>query len=119
MLYALAFLCPPLAVLIVRPLQFPLSLIFTVLFWIPGSIYAWVCVSDYRRDKQGSPPRVENPVTTTKKRERMVPILLVFFFFVILPMIFIQVFSGNNGAADVRNKPAVAEKKPMRIGVEK
>ena len=41
MLYILAIILPPLAVLIMkRPAQLPLSIILTLCFWVPGVIHA-------------------------------------------------------------------------------
>jgi len=59
MLYAIAFLFPPLAVLIVRPLQLPVNILFCLLLWIPGIIHAFSCVSDARKVKEEK-KRVKN-----------------------------------------------------------
>ncbi|HEU5141157.1 MAG TPA: YqaE/Pmp3 family membrane protein [Bacillales bacterium] len=47
MLYILAVLLPPLAVLIAgRPMQTLLNVILTIIGWIPGMIHAFLVVHD-------------------------------------------------------------------------
>lgn len=48
-----AIVCPPIAVLMARkPFQAIVAFFFWLLFWIPGSIYAWGIVSDYKDDQR-------------------------------------------------------------------
>ncbi|WP_337970285.1 YqaE/Pmp3 family membrane protein [Virgibacillus salexigens] len=48
-----AILCPPIAVLMARkPFQSIIALLLWLCFWVPGSIYAWGVVSDYKDDKR-------------------------------------------------------------------
>jgi uncharacterized membrane protein YqaE (UPF0057 family) len=56
MMYLLAIILPPIAVLICRkPIQAILNLILTLIFWIPGMIHALFvvhgCYADKRADK--------------------------------------------------------------------
>lgn len=53
MLYLLALLLPPLAVLLVgKPFQAILNLILTCFFWIPGAIHAVLVVHDKKADRR-------------------------------------------------------------------
>ncbi|MDV2883822.1 MULTISPECIES: YqaE/Pmp3 family membrane protein [Alkalihalophilus] len=53
MMYLLAILCPPLAVLFVgKPFQALLNLLLTLLFWLPGAIHACMVVADKKADKR-------------------------------------------------------------------
>lgn len=53
MLYLLAILVPPLAVLLVgKPVQAVLNLILTLFFWFPGAIHAVLVVMDKKADKR-------------------------------------------------------------------
>lgn len=54
MLYFLAILLPPVAVLLAggRPMQALLNLGLTVLGWIPGVIHAFLVVGEYKADKR-------------------------------------------------------------------
>jgi uncharacterized membrane protein YqaE (UPF0057 family) len=53
MLYLLAFLIPPLAVLLCgKPIQAILSLILTVLGWVPGVIHALFVVHNHYEDQR-------------------------------------------------------------------
>ncbi|MBX7167593.1 MAG: YqaE/Pmp3 family membrane protein [Pirellulales bacterium] len=51
MRYLLAFLLPPLAVLLCgKPLQAVLNLVLTLCFWVPGVIHALLIVHDHLAD---------------------------------------------------------------------
>ncbi len=51
--YLLAILLPPLAVLLAgKPFQFVLSLVLTLLFWIPGVVHALFVVADHKAEKR-------------------------------------------------------------------
>lgn len=53
MRYFLAILLPPVAVLLCgKPFQFILSVILTLLFWIPGMIHAILVVHEYHEDRR-------------------------------------------------------------------
>jgi uncharacterized membrane protein YqaE (UPF0057 family) len=53
MLFFLCVLLPPLAVLLTgRMGSFLLSLLLTVLGWLPGVIHAFFVVSDYKQEKR-------------------------------------------------------------------
>ena len=53
MLYALAILLPPLAVLIVgKPFQAVMNFFLTLLIWIPGSVHAILVVNNHYADKR-------------------------------------------------------------------
>jgi uncharacterized membrane protein YqaE (UPF0057 family) len=53
MRYLLAFLLPPLAVLLCgKPLQAVLNLGLTLLFWVPGVIHACLVVHEHLADKR-------------------------------------------------------------------
>lgn len=53
MLYFLAIVLPPLAVLLVgKPIQALLNLILTIFFWIPGAIHAILVVHDKKADQR-------------------------------------------------------------------
>lgn len=48
-----AIVCPPIAVLMARkPIQAIVAFFLWLLIWIPGSIYAWGIVSDYKADQR-------------------------------------------------------------------
>jgi uncharacterized membrane protein YqaE (UPF0057 family) len=52
-LYFLAIVLPPVAVLLCRkPVQFLLNLILTLCFWIPGSVHALFVVNAHLADKR-------------------------------------------------------------------
>ena len=52
MLYILAVILPPLAVILAgRPQKFLTSLVLTILFWVPGIVHAWVTISRANRDR--------------------------------------------------------------------
>lgn len=53
MRYLLAFLCPPLAVLLCgKPIKALLNLLLTLLFWIPGIIHAILIINEYKADQR-------------------------------------------------------------------
>ena len=53
MLYLLAILLPPVAVLLTgKPIQALLNLVLTLLGWIPGVIHALFVVSSYKADQR-------------------------------------------------------------------
>ena len=53
MLYLLAILCPPLAVLFCgKPIQALLNLVLTLFFYVPGLIHAILVVGEYKADKR-------------------------------------------------------------------
>ena len=53
MLYVLAIICPPLAVLLCgKPVRATLNLLLTLLLWLPGIIHAWVVVAHHYADKR-------------------------------------------------------------------
>jgi len=53
MLYLLAIVLPPVAVLFIgRPFQAFLNLILTLLLWLPGAIHAVLLVNEYKADKR-------------------------------------------------------------------
>ncbi|MCM2678028.1 YqaE/Pmp3 family membrane protein [Alkalicoccobacillus plakortidis] len=53
MLYLLAILLPPVAVLLVgKPFQAVLNFILTLCFWVPGAIHACLVVADKKADQR-------------------------------------------------------------------
>lgn len=53
MLYLLAILLPPLAVLLTgRPLQALLNVFLTLLFYFPGMLHAVLVVNEYKADQR-------------------------------------------------------------------
>jgi uncharacterized membrane protein YqaE (UPF0057 family) len=53
LLYLLAIILPPIAVLFVgKPFQALLNLILTLIGWIPGVIHAVLVVNEYKADKR-------------------------------------------------------------------
>ncbi|WP_223700108.1 YqaE/Pmp3 family membrane protein [Sutcliffiella deserti] len=53
MMYLLAILLPPVAVLFTgRPIQAVLNLILTLIFWIPGAVHAILVVNEHKADKR-------------------------------------------------------------------
>lgn len=53
MMYLLAIIAPPIAVLFSgKPFQAILNLILTLIFWVPGAIHAILVVKDSRDDKR-------------------------------------------------------------------
>jgi len=65
MRYLLAFLLPPVAVLLVgKPIQALLNLVLTVLGWVPGVIHALIVISNHKADK-----RTDKVVKALKKKQ--------------------------------------------------
>jgi len=53
MMYLLAVVLPPVAVLLVgKPFQAILNLILTLFFWFPGALHAILVVSEDKADKR-------------------------------------------------------------------
>ena len=53
MLYLLAIVLPPLAVLLTgRPLQALLNVVLTLLFWIPGVLHAILVVNEHKANQR-------------------------------------------------------------------
>lgn len=53
MLYLVALLLPPVAVLLVgKPFQALLNLILTLLLWLPGAVHACLVVHEHYNDKR-------------------------------------------------------------------
>ena len=53
MLYLLAILLPPVAVLMCgKPVQAALNLVLTLLLWVPGVIHAMFVVAEHKADKR-------------------------------------------------------------------
>ena len=53
MLYLLAILFPPLAVLLAgKPFQALISVLLTICFWVPGVIHAILVVNESKADKR-------------------------------------------------------------------
>lgn len=53
MLYLIALLLPPVAVLLVgKPFQALLNLILTILLWLPGAIHACLVVHEHYNEKR-------------------------------------------------------------------
>lgn len=53
MLYLLAILLPPLAVLLTgKPLQALLNLVLTLFVWVPGVVHALFVVNGYHADRR-------------------------------------------------------------------
>lgn len=54
MLYLLAIVLPPVAVLLTgRPGQAALNLLLTLLLWVPGVVHAVLVVSEHKADRRG------------------------------------------------------------------
>lgn len=52
LLYFLAVLCPPLAVLLCRRyLAALLCCLCLIAFWVPGVVFAWLIVRDYKQER--------------------------------------------------------------------
>ena len=61
MLYLLAIVLPPVAVLMTgRPLSALLNCFLTLLLWIPGIIHAMMIVSEHKADKRADRMAQEN-----------------------------------------------------------
>lgn len=53
MLYLLAVVLPPVAVLLRgKPFQALLNLLLTICFWIPGVIHAWIVINGANQDRR-------------------------------------------------------------------
>lgn len=53
MLYLLAILLPPVAVLVAgKPVQAVLNIFLTLMLWVPGMIHAIMVISSYHADKR-------------------------------------------------------------------
>jgi uncharacterized membrane protein YqaE (UPF0057 family) len=53
MLWLLAIFLPPVAVLLCgKPFQAVISLVLTLLCWLPGVIHAFAVVAEYKADKR-------------------------------------------------------------------
>lgn len=53
MLYLLAIILPPVAVLLCgKPIQAILNLVLTLLFYVPGAVHAILVVHDSKEDKR-------------------------------------------------------------------
>lgn len=64
MMYLLAILLPPVAVLFSgKPIQALLNLILTIFFWIPGAVHAILVVKDNKDDK-----RMQKYIQATRKK---------------------------------------------------
>jgi len=63
MMYLLAIVLPPVAVLFSgKPVQALLNLVLTIFFWLPGAIHAILVVKDVKDDK-----RMKQYIQATKK----------------------------------------------------
>jgi uncharacterized membrane protein YqaE (UPF0057 family) len=61
MLYFLAIICPPLAVLLCdKPFQFLFNCFLTLFFWIPGMIHAILVVNGHFADRRAD--RIEQAI---------------------------------------------------------
>jgi uncharacterized membrane protein YqaE (UPF0057 family) len=53
MLYLLAVVLPPVAVLLRgKPFQALINLLLTICFWVPGVIHAWIVINGANKDKR-------------------------------------------------------------------
>lgn len=53
MLYLLAVLLPPVAVILKgKPIQALLNLLLTICFYVPGIIHAWIVINGANKDKR-------------------------------------------------------------------
>ncbi|WP_226085632.1 YqaE/Pmp3 family membrane protein [Mesobacillus sp. S13] len=53
MMYLLAVILPPVAVLLKgKPFQALLNLVLTIFFWLPGVIHAWIVINGANADKR-------------------------------------------------------------------
>jgi uncharacterized membrane protein YqaE (UPF0057 family) len=53
MLYFLAIILPPVAVLMVgKPIQALLNLVLTILGWIPGVVHAFLVINSHKADRR-------------------------------------------------------------------
>ena len=66
MLYLLAILLPPLAVLFCgKPIQFLLNIILTICFYLPGAVHAILVVNSHLADKRAE--RIEQAIRDSQK----------------------------------------------------
>jgi uncharacterized membrane protein YqaE (UPF0057 family) len=66
MLYLLAILLPPVAVLFCgKPIQFILNIILTLCFYLPGMIHAVLVVNNHLADKRAE--RIEQAIRDSRK----------------------------------------------------
>jgi len=66
-LYLLAIILPPIAVLLCgKPIQFFFNIILTLLFWVPGMIHAILVVNSHLADKRTA--RLEKAIRESAPR---------------------------------------------------
>jgi uncharacterized membrane protein YqaE (UPF0057 family) len=66
MLYLLAILLPPIAVLFCgKPIQFLLNIILTICFYLPGAVHAILVVNSHLADKRAE--RIEQAIRDSQK----------------------------------------------------
>jgi uncharacterized membrane protein YqaE (UPF0057 family) len=66
MLYLLAILLPPIAVLFCgKPIQFILNIILTLCFYLPGAVHAILVVNSHLADKRAE--RIEQAIRDSRK----------------------------------------------------
>ena len=66
MLYLLAILLPPVAVLFCgKPIQFILNIILTLCFYLPGAVHAILVVNSHLADKRAE--RIEQAIRDNRK----------------------------------------------------
>jgi uncharacterized membrane protein YqaE (UPF0057 family) len=66
MLYLLAILLPPIAVLFCgKPIQFLLNIILTICFYLPGAVHAVLVVNSHLADKRAE--RIEQAIRDSQK----------------------------------------------------
>jgi uncharacterized membrane protein YqaE (UPF0057 family) len=66
MLYLLAILLPPVAVLFCgKPIQFILNIILTLCFYLPGAVHAILVVNSHLADKRAE--RIEQAIRDSRK----------------------------------------------------
>ena len=66
MLYLLAILLPPIAVLFCgKPIQFILNIILTLCFYLPGAVHAILVVNSHLADKRAD--RIEQAIRDSRK----------------------------------------------------
>lgn len=66
MLYLLAILLPPIAVLFCgKPIQFLLNIILTLFFYFPGAVHAILVVNNHLADKRAE--RIEQAIRDSQK----------------------------------------------------
>jgi uncharacterized membrane protein YqaE (UPF0057 family) len=68
MLYILAFIFPPLAVLLVgKPFQAVINLVLTLIFWFPGTIHAILLINEKKADKRSK--KAAETIANSVKRD--------------------------------------------------